>query len=50
MVSKGGIPFIEVDGLPVAKRGMPGSPHVVIIEPDWQVSDDGQTNAMKKTL
>jgi hypothetical protein len=42
-VREGGTFFIEVEGVKIAKRGLPGTPQAntwISLEPGWEVTDD----------
>ena len=52
VVKDGGLFFVEIDGVRIARRGYPGTPQAgtwVSIEPGWEVLDgkDPETIAIK---
>jgi hypothetical protein len=48
-VREGGTFFIEVEGVKIAKRGLPGTPQAetwISLEPGWEVTDDPDSSSI----
>ena len=48
-VREGGTFFIEVEGVKIAKRGLPGTPQEgtwISLEPGWEVTDDPDSSSI----
>ena len=51
-VREGGTFFIEVEGVKIAKRGLPGTPQAktwISLEPGWEVTDDPDSSSISIT-
>ena len=51
-VREGGTFFIEVEGVKIAKRGLPGTPQEgtwISLEPGWEVTDDPDSSSIEIT-
>jgi hypothetical protein len=51
-VREGGAFFIEVEGVKIAMRGLPGTPEAetwISLEPGWEVTDDPDSSSIAIT-
>jgi hypothetical protein len=51
-VREGGTFFIEVEGVKIAMRGLPGTPQAktwISLEPGWEVTDDPDSSSISIT-